>query len=266
MSKEIKVFICFAAEDRYSIAEPIVYHLKNYGIHMWYDRQALLMGDNRKEKNLNEGANGCQYTIAIISKNTINSPCTMEELSIIKRRSLLNDVVVFPILYELLPEDIPFELQWIKELIFKETDRHSGTRDICNHIACKITGDFLKEKKYKTINDIIITKIQELPVATHEILYRYQMIDTENLNSRISLLYATYLIISNCGRLKENNILHLVSKTFDRLFSETRLNLDIDYRELWLLENSICLLVNGYLSSCTESNISTIIFESNSGR
>ena len=26
------IFICFAAEDRYTIAEPIVYHLKNYGL------------------------------------------------------------------------------------------------------------------------------------------------------------------------------------------------------------------------------------------
>ena len=266
MSKDTKVFICFAAEDRYSIAEPIVYHLKNYGIHMWYDRQALLMGDNRKEKNLNEGANECEYTIAIISKNTIDSPCTMEELSIIKRRSLLNDVVVFPVLYEFLPEDIPFELQWIKELIFKETDRHSGTRDICNHIACKITGDFLKDKEYKTIKDIINTKIQELPIVTYEILYKYQMVDTENLNSRVSLLYATYLTLSKCGKIKENNITYLVSKIFDRLFSETRLNIDVDYRELWLLENSTCLLINCYLSSCTESKISTINFDNNSGR
>lgn len=92
------------------------------------------------------------------------------------------------------------------------------------------------------------------------------MVDMENLNSRISLLYAIYLIISNSGQLKENNIAYLVSKTFDRLFSETRLNLDIDYRELWLLENAICLLINSYLSSCTESNISTINFESKSGR
>ena len=33
-----KLFICFSAKDRYVIAQPIVYHLKNYGINVWYDR------------------------------------------------------------------------------------------------------------------------------------------------------------------------------------------------------------------------------------
>ena len=51
-----QVFICFAAEDRHTIVEPIVHHLKNYGINVWYDRYKLLMGDNRIEKNLKEGA------------------------------------------------------------------------------------------------------------------------------------------------------------------------------------------------------------------
>lgn len=49
---EKSMFICFAAEDRYRIVEPIVFHLKNYGINMWYDRYSLIMGDNRIEKIL----------------------------------------------------------------------------------------------------------------------------------------------------------------------------------------------------------------------
>ena len=61
-----QVFICFAAEDRYKIAEPIMYHLKNYGINTWYDRHKLLMGDNRVQKNLNEGAAKCQYALIIL--------------------------------------------------------------------------------------------------------------------------------------------------------------------------------------------------------
>ena len=67
------LFICFAAEDRYSIAEPIVHHLKNYGIKIWYDRYELLLGDNRRKKNLYEGATLCKYAIVIISKYTLKS-------------------------------------------------------------------------------------------------------------------------------------------------------------------------------------------------
>ena len=54
MKENLTVFICFSAKDRYTIAEPIVHHLKNYGIDIWYDRYAMVLGDNRIEKNLKE--------------------------------------------------------------------------------------------------------------------------------------------------------------------------------------------------------------------
>ena len=61
MKENLTVFICFSAKDRYTIAEPIVHHLKNYGIDIWYDRYAMVLGDNRIEKNLKEGAENCNY-------------------------------------------------------------------------------------------------------------------------------------------------------------------------------------------------------------
>ena len=101
MRKNLCVFICFAAEDRYIIAEPIVHHLKNYGIDIWYDRYTMVLGDNRVEKNLKEGAENCNYALIIISENTIKSKCAMEEINIIKRRYRLDNVIVFPVLYEI---------------------------------------------------------------------------------------------------------------------------------------------------------------------
>ncbi len=41
-----KVFICFSAKDCYNIAQPVVYHLKNYGVDVWYDRYEMVMGDD----------------------------------------------------------------------------------------------------------------------------------------------------------------------------------------------------------------------------
>lgn len=249
-----RIFACFAAEDRYMIAEPIVYHLKNYGINIWYDRQALLLSDNRREKNLDDGARKSMYAIVIISKHTADSICTMEELTIIEERYHKGNVIVFPILYEITPDEIPSKLQWIKELIFKEVDRHSGTREICNHIACKITNDLLNKGRCKNILDVINISSIKLPIVLHELLKSYQGIDNENLNSRVSLLYASYLVIS-VKLTNLNPTTHMISKIFERLYSETRLNLDIDYRELWLLENSICILVNYYMDYCIESSI-----------
>lgn len=240
------IFICFAAEDRYTIAEPIVYHLKNYGLKIWYDRYEMIMGDNREEKNLKEGAGNCQYAVVILSKDTYESPCAMEEISIIKERYRKNKVTVFPILYEFAPENLPNNLAWIKELIFKEVDRRSGTREICNHIACKITGDIINCNTYKSINEIIINNLQ-IPLETKAILESYSNVDTSNINSRISLLYAAYLTLICNIRQKNIYELQIIDKIFKLLFCETRLCLKIDYREVWLLENAIIILINIYL-------------------
>lgn len=98
MDDLLSVFVGFAAEDRYTIAEPIVYHLKNYGIPVWYDRHKLLLGDNRKDKNLIEGVGKPQYACIIISENTKSSICAMEEFAIIKERFLRNEMIVCCIL------------------------------------------------------------------------------------------------------------------------------------------------------------------------
>lgn len=252
---EDKVFICFAAEDRYRIAEAIVYHLKNYGIDIWYDRYSLLMGDNRIEKNLIDGASKCKYAIIIISEFTVDSPCTMEELSIIKKGYETGNIFIFPVLYEILPESLSIDLLWIKDLIFKEANKSSGTYEICNHIACKITGDILKEYRINNIQNIVDYLSDMLPLATYAILKSYQETDAKNLNSRVALLYSAYITIKVLMKSSDNRLINMISCIFKRLFSETKLNLEIDYREIWLLENSICIMVNQYINYGIESRI-----------
>lgn len=252
---EKSMFICFAAEDRYRIVEPIVFHLKNYGISMWYDRYSLIMGDNRIEKNLFEGASLCKYAVVIISEFTSQSHCAMEELSIIKERYYRGDVTIFPVIYEMPLDILPTAFMWIRELIFKEVNRHSGTYEICNHIACKITNDVLKKYKYQNIRSITNNLSNELPSATYRILKDYQGIDSANLNSKVSMLYAAHITIKAIMTSSEEPLNYMISCIFERLFCETKLNISVDYREIWLLENSICILVNQYINYCTESNI-----------
>lgn len=252
---EDKVFICFAAEDRFRIAEPIVYHLKNYGVHVWYDRYSLIMGDNRIEKNLIDGASKCKYAVAIISEFTSDSPCAMEELSIIKKGYEAGNIFIFPVFYEISPNSLSTNLSWTKQLIFKEVNRSSGTYEICNHIACKITGDILQEYRIKNIQNIVERLSNIIPLATHTILKRYQETDAQNLNSKVALLYSAYITIKVLIKSSDNKLINMVSRIFERLFSETKLNLKIDYREIWLLENAICILVNQYINYYIESKI-----------
>ena len=251
---ENNLFICFSAKDRYKIVQPIVYHLKNYGINIWYDRYKLVMGDNRIEKNIVDGAGKCKYALIVLSKDTVNSICATEEIKILESRYYKNDVVVFPVLYELKPKDIPPVFCWIKDLIFKEADHSTGTLEICNHIACKITQDMLKTCNCKSITDVIHSNLS-LPKSAKHLLQKYTCIDNANLNSRVSLLYATYTIIQTENIVATPPICELPIKVFERLFNETLLNLSIDYREIWLLENSLCVLIDYYVKSCTESKM-----------
>lgn len=244
-----KVFLCFAAEDRYTIAEPIAYHLINYGIDVWYDRHTLLMSDNRRDKNLIEGAARCNYSVIIISKYTESSICAMEEISIVENNYRNGQATIFPVLYDITPDEIPTCLQWIKELIFKEASKSSGTREICNHIACKITKDLLEYCRFKTVQDITQFPTSTLPIYILNLLNDYHHVDRANLNSRVSLLYAVYLYVKSSIELKNGTVGRISRQVFERLFTETKLNIDIDYRELWLLENALCLIVETYLNS-----------------
>lgn len=248
-----KLFICFSAKDRYQIVQPIVYHLKNYGVNVWYDRYEMVIGDNRYEKNIVEGAGECRYALIILSSNTINSVCATEEIKILESRYYKNEVVVFPALYELKPCDIPPVFSWIRKLIFKEVDRSTGTLEVCNHIACKITQDMLESCRYRTIEEVNYSNLP-LPKSASTLLHKYIQIDNSNLNSKVALLYAIYTIIQSDITSTDLPCI-MPTKVFDRLFTETLLNLSVDYREIWLLENSLCILIDNYVTSCTESRI-----------
>ena len=249
---DIRTFICFSAKDRYCIAEPIVYHLKNYGIDVWYDRQRLLMGDDRIEKNLIEGVTKCKYAIIIVSKNTVASKCAMEELNIIKKNYFLNSSTVFPILYEIKPSEIPTELTWVKRLIFKEVTRDSGTYEVCNHIACKLTEDILKNCRYHTLNEIVSSNVLKNQEPINKLLCSYTEICNENLNGKITLLYTTFIFIETS--INNNfDYFTLVKKIFLRIFNESKLNILVDYRDIWLLENAISILLNFYIEYFIDS-------------
>ena len=84
-------------------------------------------------------------------------------------------------------------------------------------------------------------------METKAILESYSNVDTSNINSRISLLYAAYLTLICNIRQKNIYELQIIDKIFKLLFCETRLCLKIDYREVWLLETAIIILINIYL-------------------
>ena len=73
-----------------------------------------------------------------------------------------------------------------------------------------------------------------------ELLKQYYSIDHHNLNSRLTILYSVYLFIKSSITYQQ-----IVSiKPIEWLFSITKLDLKIDFKELRIAENNLIILLN----------------------
>ena len=107
------LFFCFSSKDRHSIVESILFHLTNYGLPVWYDRHKMLLGDERDNKNFDEGVKACNYSIIILSANTIASECANEEIDLIYQRYKQHKMYVFPIFFNIKASQLPEKYCWI---------------------------------------------------------------------------------------------------------------------------------------------------------
>lgn len=237
------LFLCFSSKDRHDIVESVLFHLSNYGISIWYDRNKILMGDDRDYKNFIEGVDGCKYAVIILSPNCISSVCANEEIDLIYERYQRGKVTVFPIFYGIKADMIPQKYSWMKKLVYKELSAGDDSRGACNHVMCKLLIDELSQYRIRSINTFFdICR----PYTAHQyiakILKAYDEIDHENRNSRITLLYAAiqYIMTHYCI----DSIPAFYYKGVERIFSETKLNIHIDLRESLIVERSFLLLLN----------------------
>lgn len=114
------IFFCFSSIDRHSIVEAILFHITKYQLPIWYDRQQMLLGDNRNYKNFIEGVDIASYFIIVLSPNSISSTCANEEMELIKEKYNNNAAIVFPLFYNIAIDKIPNKYNWMKQLVYKE--------------------------------------------------------------------------------------------------------------------------------------------------
>lgn len=230
------IFLCFSSKDRYTIAESILYHLKNYGIDIWYDYHTLILGDNKIDENLKNGVQKCKYAILIISPNFFDCECGNMELDVIKLLYEYNQIHIFPILYNISAADLPDKYAWISEIIYNELTPQTPSLPTCNQIICKILKDiisingFTELKTYYSSDKIIM-----------RILKTYFEMDARNLNSKITLLYCLYIYLSGNAF---NKLEQSCAKILEQLFKYTKLNLEISFKEIIIAEYAITILIN----------------------
>ncbi len=234
-----KVFLCFSSKDRYDIAESIYYHLTNIAIPTWYDRKEILMGDNRNYKNFVEGVCACKYAIIILSPNAINSVCANEEIDLIYERYQSEQMYVFPVFYNITAIEIPPKYFWMKNLVYKELQKDTDSRGLCNHVISKYLFDRLQKYNLRSIPDVCTAFTGYISA----LLTDYQELDGNNYNARISILYAGMLFLNSQKELPE-----YYCKGIIYLFNETKLNLQIDLRETIIFERLFLLAANYFLA------------------
>ncbi|MCM1222445.1 MAG: toll/interleukin-1 receptor domain-containing protein [Lachnospiraceae bacterium] len=218
-----------------------MYHLKNYGIPIWYDYHQLILGDNRDYKNLVEGIQHNSYAIIILSKNIFDCVCANDELLVIKQQYALNKIHVFPIFYQIKASELPEKYRWLCKLIYNEVDEKTGTLLTCNQIALKYIQD--KNRQYLTRNLVDYKKGVLLDDSyIHNMLTVYFEIDYDCLNLRILTLFAIFKYL--CCKYANIEYPPYCIRTFNKLYNIVKLNLKIDWKEISILENILLLMLN----------------------
>ena len=230
------IFLCFSSKDRNTVVKSVRYHLKNYGLSIWYDYHKLFLGDNRNYHNFYEGILLNKYAIVIISENFFDCICANEELEIIKHQHEIGKMHIFPILYNITASELPDRYQWLRNLIYNEVTNKTGTLLTCNQIVCK----FLSDKN----NSLSLRQYQTFSIDgfVKELLSVYFDISEENINARILTLFTIYkyLIYTN----PTMDYPQYCVRAFNRIYSSTKLNLKNDWKELSILENSLLLMIS----------------------
>lgn len=67
---------------------------ENYGYETWYDYHELILGDKKREKNFEKAIQTCDFFVIIYSNNFLNSPCAVNEESLILQNQL-NEILQF---------------------------------------------------------------------------------------------------------------------------------------------------------------------------
>lgn len=240
------IFFCFSSKDRHTIVEAILFHITKYELPIWYDRQQMLLGDDRNYKNFEEGIDKASYFIIVLSPNSIASICANEEIDLIKNRYNKNHIVVFPLFYNITADNVPKKYSWMKQLVYKEIKKDVDVYSACNHIICKVLYDELSKCKFQSFKHFC-DEYKSIPSQHYviEMLNSYAAIDDSNYNSKIAILYSLYIFIKNTYNITSIPAYYFAG--MDRLFDDVKLNLETDLREIIILERSLLLLLNSIL-------------------
>lgn len=238
------IFIGYSSQDRYDIVEPMVFHLKNYGISVWYDFHDMFLSDNRFQENFELGIGKSQYVIFIISPNFFNSNCAIEELKYAQTLYEKGEIILFPILYLIKASELPNEYSWIKKIIYNEVNKQSGTLFVTNQIIEKMLHDESKTLQLRSFSEISAYLKQQSNIYLNKLIETYLSLDLPNYSAKMSLLYAVFLYISIDNNEKYDTY---INKIVSRIVTFSSLNISVDHLTFSIFQLTVLIALNKYL-------------------
>lgn len=238
------IFIGYSNQDRYEIVEPMVFHLKNYGIDVWYDFHDMFLSDNRFHENFEIGIGGSQYVIFIISHSFFNSNCAVEELKYAQSLYEKGEIILFPILYLIKASELPNEYSWIKKIIYNEVTEQSGTLFVTNQIIEKMLHDESKTLPLRSFPEISEYLNKQSNTYINKLIETYLSLDMPNYSAKMALLYAAYLYIYAEENTKFDTY---IDKIINRIVTFTSLNISLDHLSFSIFQLTVLIALNKYL-------------------
>jgi len=234
------IFLCFSGKERLTIVRSILYHLKNYGLKVWFDNHEYILGDE-KVSNYTKAIIESKYAIVVYSNNFDESPGALEELEVIYKRYQEGNIHIFPILYNILATEVSIKHIWLCDLIYNELTDKTGSLLTCNQIIDKYLTDLIITTNCFSFSMLknLLTETNNDTTFLKEMLDAYHNTSQFNINCRVAILYSIFLFVKSRQAMPT-----LLEATARYIFNTTKLDINYEFKEIHILESVIALASN----------------------
>ena len=99
------LFVSHAFEDKDDVVRPLVKHLGELGIKVWYDEVELTVGDSLRQ-SIDRGLTGSRFGVVVISPSFLRKQWTIYELDSLVAREVESGKVILPIWHKVKKDEV----------------------------------------------------------------------------------------------------------------------------------------------------------------
>ena len=116
------VFVSYASEDREDVVEPLVKHLRDLGLEVWYDQLQLQVGDRLRRK-IEEGLARCRFGVVVLSPSFLSKHYPAMELDGLAQREHNGQNLILPVWHGITAEQLRQESPTLADRVGLNWDR-----------------------------------------------------------------------------------------------------------------------------------------------